>query len=57
MLITYVSVAVCLASFVALLISRSSPRSKIRLRNRAIVAPRARAAGTEAGAGAGSVIA
>lgn len=39
MLITYVSVAVCLASFVALLISRSSPRSKIRLRNRAIVAP------------------
>ncbi|MFD6465381.1 MAB_1171c family putative transporter [Streptomyces goshikiensis] len=37
-LITYVSVAVCLASFVALLVSWSSAQSKIRLRHRMIVA-------------------
>ncbi|MFE5864315.1 MAB_1171c family putative transporter [Streptomyces virginiae] len=37
-LITYVAVAICLASFVALLVSWSSAQSKIRLRHRVIVA-------------------
>ncbi|MFK0017007.1 MAB_1171c family putative transporter [Streptomyces sp. NPDC091027] len=37
-LITYVEVAVCLASFIALLVSWSSAQTKVRLRQRVIVA-------------------